>query len=57
MKTRYIKHKNILGMNYENVYFIYMQNIPAIKKPPWLTWSFYVVFKFMEFLNLSKVWT
>lgn len=39
------------------VYFIYMQNIPAIKKPTLINMEFLSSFKFMEFLNLSKVWT
>lgn len=56
MKIRYIKYKNILGMNYENdcLFYLYVKYI-SDKKIILINMEFLSSFKFMEFLNLSKV--
>lgn len=56
MKTRYIKHKNILGMNYENDCLFHLHaKHTSDKKTTLINMEFLSSFKFMEFLNLSKV--
>lgn len=56
MKTRYIKHKNILGMNYENDCLFHLHaKHTSDKKTTLINMEFLSSFKFKEFLNLSKV--
>lgn len=50
MKIRYIKYKNILGMNYENdcLFYLYVKYI-SDKKIILINMEFLSSFKFMEF--------